>query len=146
MPNNPSYTLYLYSANGSGTDTRSKQFFIDWANILPKEHKRFAVTCLLRTFENANHTLDYIQIQADTLNARVWDSTKKGLGQIIGEASQFTGNVNPIYQTASNSVKEILIDYPTQPLLTITLKQIDGSSLPSAGGEWYLFMSFQPVD
>jgi hypothetical protein len=142
--NPESYTLYLYSGNGTGTDSRSKSFNIDWASLLPREYKKFAVTCLFRSFEDTNHTLDYITITAD-FSVRLWDSTRKGLGYIIGEASQFTGNTDPIYQTASNSVSDILIEYPQQPNITITLRQVDGTSLPDAGGEWYLFIKFKPV-
>lgn len=139
------YTVLLRSTDGVGSNNISRKFFVDWASILPSEVSKFQVKGWFRALEDAGNDQDYVFIGVDTLQTTIWDSGISGRSTIVCTGCQFSGNVNPVYQSLANDVDKITVRRPTQNYVTVSVRQYSGALVTTAPGNWFLWLQFTPT-
>ena len=139
------YTVLLRSTDGLGADNRSLSFTVNWEGLLPKKYKRFVAKGLFRGRDSPLNTEDSVLIYVDCFNSSIFDSKTQGKSFVLSNAWQFAGQTDNVYQNLANDIEGLLVEYPSQNYITVSVKQYNGNDLATAPSDWLLWIQLYPV-
>lgn len=139
---NEVYTVFLRSSDGTGDDNSSRVFYINWESVLPTKYKKFRMKILFRASEDAGNDQDYIFVNLDCMNPKMWSSTTRGRSNLVNISAQFGGAANPVYQSLANDIDGLMVDYPLNNRTTVSFTQLDGTA--TTPGNYMMWIQFFP--